>query len=164
MGSDGQSAFLILGCMMGHGWSDWATRTLTPSHCIWIFLSDVSGEWKDNILFLHMSSGSIYTLDSVIKSPHHHWATGMPTSSHSVCEYFFPMYPVNRKTVFYSCTCLVDQYTFWTMEYNPQTPIEPPRCSHQVIQYVNISFRCIRWLETQYSIPVYIWWINIHFW
>jgi hypothetical protein len=33
----------------------------------------------------------------------------------------------------------------------------------QVIQYLNISFQCIRWMERQYSTPAYVQWINIHF-
>src|ERR1700737_251083 len=50
--------------------SHWNAHIKSFSICI--FLSDVSGGWKDSILFLHISDNLIYTFDHVISFPDHH--------------------------------------------------------------------------------------------
>ena len=58
----------------------------------------------------------------------------MLTSSHSVYDYFILMYLVNGKIVFYSCICLVDQYTFRTCHIIPRPPL-----SHQNVRIKSFS-------------------------
>jgi hypothetical protein len=75
-----------------------------------ILLSNVSGQWKDNIdntPSQYMSSVSLYTLNNVLWFPDHYWATWTLPTSHQVCGYCIPMYPVNGKTTFHCSICLV---------------------------------------------------------
>ena len=76
---------------------------------IWIILSDVSGEWKDNILFLHISGGSVYTLDNVISFSHYHSPTRTPPLDYPASQYFSDI------NIAHACQRPSIRHTFWIM-------------------------------------------------